>query len=69
MHHALVVKVINDYQLLVIHNNGQNVAEDVITMEARFITAVVYECAAYSGNEAIARARKRLGDGTIVSTS
>ncbi len=61
MHHALVVKVINDSDLLVIHNNGKNVAEELITMEeASDITVVVYECV-YSGNEAIARARKRLG--------
>ena len=62
MHHALVVEVINDYQLLVIHNDGQNVAEELIMMDASDITVVVYECV-YSGNDAIIRARERLGDG------
>ncbi len=67
MHHALVVDVVNDVQLKVIHNTGENVEEELITMDATFITVVDYECA-YSGAEAISRARERLGDGYYVLT-
>ncbi len=61
MHHALVVNVENDAQLMVIHNDGQNVEEELMTIDPNYITVVDYDCV-YSGIEAIKRARKRLGD-------
>ncbi len=62
MHHALVVNITNDTQLMVIHNNGEIVEEKSITIDPRYITVVEYDCV-YSGIEAIERARTRLGDG------
>ena len=62
MHHALVVNVINYLQLMVIHNNGEKVEEELVTIDSSYITVEDYECV-YSGIEAIERARTRLGDG------
>ncbi len=37
MHHALVVNVINDLQLMVIHNNGEKVEEELVTIDPSYI--------------------------------
>ena len=62
LHHALVVRVENDFQMMVIHNNGKEVEEKLVEMDASYIIVVDYECV-FSGAQAIARARNRLGDG------
>ncbi len=62
MHHALVVRVENDSQMMVIHNNGKEVEEILVEMDASYIIVVHYECV-FSGAQAIARARNILGDG------
>jgi len=62
-HHALVVKVLNDHQLRVIHNNGEKVKEEVQTLrpcDVTLIAVVVYE-QSYSGQDAIDRAQEKLG--------
>ncbi len=62
LHHALVVRVENDFQMMVIHNNGKEVEEKLVEMDASYIIVVHYECI-FSGAQAIARARNKLGDG------
>lgn len=68
MHHALVVQVVNYSQLRVIHNNGENVVEEVQYYEPVDITVLSYPCC-YSPMEAIERARNRIGDGYNVITN
>ena len=60
MHHALVVSVENDVQLTIIHNNGIEILEELVTVEASDILLVLYDCL-YPGEEAIERARNKIG--------
>lgn len=62
MHHALVIKVLNECQLCVIHNNGLSVVEEVKFYDPVDITVITYSCR-YSPEEAIQRARERIGAG------
>ncbi len=62
LHHALVVRIENNAQMMVIHNSGKEVEEKLVEMDASYIIVLDYECV-FSGAQAIARARTRLGDG------
>lgn len=59
-HHALVVEVLSDKEAKVIHNNGK-VCEATMTYESlERVTVLEYPCS-YSPEEAIERARTKLG--------
>ena len=60
MHHALVVSVVNEVQVRIIHNNGDSIIEEVITLDPSDVLLVEYSCL-YPGEKAIERARERIG--------
>ena len=61
MHHALVVSVNNSYQVTVIHNDGEIVKEEEISLNPNNVFRVKYKYPVKSGREAIERARTQLG--------
>ena len=59
-HHMLVVKVVDESQIQVIHKVSK-VVEEVLTLKPEDITVLDYDCA-YTGQEAIDRARQHIGE-------
>jgi hypothetical protein len=59
-HHMLVVKVVDESQISVIHKVSKVVVE-VLTLKPEDITVLDYACA-YTGQEAIDRAWKHIGE-------
>ena len=61
-HHMLVVKVVNDSTIRVIHKTSERGAvEEVMSCSPEQITLLDYDCA-YTGQEAIRRAREHIGE-------
>ena len=67
-HHYLVIRVLSDSEVFVIHNDGESVKEEETEFHPGQITVLEYPCC-YSPDEAIARARSRLGGGYDLLTN
>ena len=62
-HHMLVVKVLSDSMIKIIHKTSdRRVVEEAKHYRPEDITVLDYECQ-YTGQEAITRARERIGEG------
>ena len=68
-HHYLVIGVVSSSEVLVIHNDGSSVKEEEAELDPGQITVIKYRCCWYSPNEAIERARSKVGEGYNVCCS
>ena len=61
-HHMLVVQVLSASEIRIIHKTMDGVVEEIRSYQPEDITVLDYDCA-YSGQDAVRRARERSGEG------